>query len=295
MLDLDRAVLNEAIGLQAQGYFTPWNAASGKPSPAGAGTAKVGVIGLDTPDYHYAIDKVLRPELGQLGHAPAGADVVYLDYPQRTSDLSSLSAAAANAIVKFRQHGVEHVLIVDATGTLTLEFLNQAESQHYYPRYGWNSQNAAQALVGPGDVPKDQLTGSMGIGYMPAIDLTPGDNPDNGKYSNPQRRTCLALMKAKGFSFSDANSKAVALLLCNTVWFFQHVLQSAAKPLSQATFVDAVNHFGTSFNSATTFGTYFGPAQHDGGANYYHYVWNQGCGCMRYNGGLHKAIGEGER
>jgi hypothetical protein len=155
------------------------------------------------------------------------------------------------------------------------------------------SQNAPQLLVGAGNVPADQFPGSMGIGYMPTIDVTAKDNPDGGPYSNPQRRACLALMRAHGYTFADLNAKAVGLLLCNDIWFFRQVMTAAAQPVNQATFINAVNHLGTSFVSTTTFGTFFSAAQHDGGGYYYNYAWNAGCGCMRYAGQRHPAIGEG--
>ena len=189
MFALDRAVLNEAIGLEAQNYFAPWDATNGRPAAA-AGATKVGIVGLDTPDFHQAIDGALQPQLNRNGHAAAPADVVYLAPPKRTSDLGALSAAAANAIVKFRQDGVEHVLVIDVDGTLTLEFLNQAESQHYYPRYGWNSQNVPQALVGPGNVQPDQLRGSMGIGYWPGIDLAASDDLGDGTRTRNAAAAC---------------------------------------------------------------------------------------------------------
>jgi len=68
-------------------------------------------------------------------------------------------------------------------------------------------------------------------------------------------------------------------------------MNATATPISQATFMAAVDSLGGSFTSATAVRTFFGPAQHNGGAAYYHYQWNQGCGCMRYSGGVHRAVG----
>jgi hypothetical protein len=293
MMDLNRQLLNEAVSLGRQNYFAPWDSTASQPAAVG-GQTKVGIIGFDTPDYHFAVDKTLQPELSRLGHAAASQDVVYLPVPQRTSDLSTMSAQEANAIVKFRQDGVEHVIIADVSGTLTLEFLNQAESQHYYPRYGWTSQNAPQLLAGAGDVQSDQLNGSMGIGFTPGIDLAAADNPDNGPYSNAAHRSCLSLLKAKGFTFADANAKTVGLLECSIIWFFRQAMSAISGTISQSSFIAAVNSLGASYQSPTTFGTFFGPAQHDGDAAYYDYFWNTGCSCMRYKGTAQKAIGEGE-
>lgn len=293
MMDLNRIVSNEADALAAQGYFSPWNAATG--SAAQVGQSKVGIIAYDTPDFHYAVQRVLQPELARLGHPAASQDTVYVSEPKRTSDVGSLSAAEANAIVRFRQDGVEHVLIIDVTGLLTLEFLNQAESQHYFPRYGWNSQNGPEALAGPGDVPKDQMVGSMGIGWTPGLDLRPSDNPDNGPYSNDARLSCLKLMRSKGFTFSDANAEFVALLICNQFRFLETAIDAGGRSINQASFINGVNQVGSSFQSASTFSTLFGSTQHDGAAAYRYYQWKTSCGCMKYTSGNKTAVGEAAR
>lgn len=291
MMDLDRIVLNEARALAAQRYFTPWNANLGRPA-SGPAKTKVGIVAYDDPNFHHAVDQVLRPQLGRLGYPVANRDTIYITEPQRNSDVSEMSASESNALVKLRQDGVEHVLIIDATGLLTLEFLNDAESQHYYPRYGWSTQNGPEALAGPGDVPKDQMTGSMGIGFAPGIDLTPNDNPDNGPYSNPSRRACLALMHSKGFSFSDPNAKTVALLTCNQWNFLKAAIEAGGRTINQQSFIAGVDRIGSSFQSASTFATQFSPVQHDGAGAYHYYQWDTGCGCMRYTGPLKTAIGE---
>src|SRR5205085_2589904 len=109
---------------------------------------------------------------------------------------------------KFRQDGVTHVILRDERGLLTLLFLNNAQSQHYFPRYGFTTQNGPQTLADPGDIPKQQLRGSMGIGWSPQLDITPAQNTDEGPYSNAARRRCIALYKAHGITFADTNAEA---------------------------------------------------------------------------------------
>jgi hypothetical protein len=291
MLDLDRIALNEALALNAQGYFSPWDTVNGKAATVGG--SKIGIIGYDTADYHYAIEKVLRPELARLHHPTDSQDTLYLDPLTRQSDLGQLSAEMANAVVRFRQDGVDHVLIADADGSMTLLFLNQAESQHYHPRYGWSSQNAPEALAGPGDVQPDQLVGSMGIGYFPVIDLATGDNPDNGPYSNPARRACLKLLTAQGFTFADANAKTVGLVICSEFNFLKTAIEAGGPTITQASFIRGVDGLGSSYPTPQGISTFFSAAQHDGGGSYRYYQWKTSCACMRYTSGAKPAVGEG--
>jgi hypothetical protein len=294
MMDLNRIVLNEAQALQAQSYFAAWNATLGQADTSPGAAAKVGIITYDDPDFQYAVNDVLVPELRRLGHAPSSADVIYVTEPQSNSDLGTLSAETSNAILKFRQDGVEHVLIVDATGLITLEFLNDAQSQHYYPRYGWSSQNGPEALESPGDVPAAQMTGSMGIGWIPALDLSSADNPDNGPYSNPARRACIALMTKDGYSFSDTNAESVALALCAQFAFLQAAIKAGGPVIDQAHFIAGADQLGGWSGAGDTFGNFIGSAQHDGAAYYRYYQWVPSCSCMRYTSGPKPAVGEGE-
>ena len=112
-----------------------------------------------------------------------------------------------------------------------------ADSQRYRPRYGVNSQNGVQALIDSGGYPKTQLPGTVGIGWLPGIDITPAENPDNGPYSNDARRRCIALYKAHGITFSDPNAEAGALGICSSFWFFRDVGNKVVGPLNRDSFM----------------------------------------------------------
>ena len=197
-----------------------------------------------------------------------------------------LAAAVSNAVLRFRSDGVTHVLILDASGVLTLLFLNTAESQRYRPRYGFNSQNGPQALADPGNIQTIQLVGSKGIGWIPAIDITPAQNPPNGPYSNDTRRRCLAVMAKHGITFPNANAEAVAEAHCNTVFFFKHVFDvMGAGDVTRDRFMATVDRLGTGFQAAGTFVSRFGPGRHDGIGAVRHYAHDGGCDCMKYTSG----------
>jgi hypothetical protein len=282
-MNLDRIAAAEVPALQAQGYFAPWDAAAGK--AAAVGKAKVGVITFDLPAFAHAIDQVMVPALTKAGYAPDAADVVKVPPPQQNSDLGATSAAVSGAVLKFRSDGVEHVIPYDANGLMTLLFMTNANSQHYYPRYGTNTQNGNQALADAGALPKEQLVGSMGIGWLPGLDITPAENTDDGPFSNDARRRCLALMKAHGQTYTDANAESIALGACNTFSWFREAMNGGGTNISRDTFLVGANKIASSWQSTSVFGTFFGPNRHDGVNAFRYWAYQDSCSCMHYTSG----------
>jgi hypothetical protein len=282
-MSVDRMAADEVPALAAQHYFTGWNTINGS---AATSRAKVGVLTYDHDTFSHAVDDVLIPALARLGYAPAAADVIKVAFPQQLSDDGTDSAEISNAILKFRQHGVTHVLIIDGSGVLTLLFANNAESQHYFPRYGFNTQNAAEVLVGGDDVQPAQFVGSLGIGWSPPVDIRAVDDPDNGPYSTPARRTCLALMARGGYTFSDPNAAAVALGTCSSFNFLVQVLLRTAAPIDRDSFARAVGNLGTAFVPTDILApTSFGPDKHYGAGTIRYLDYFPSCTCMKYTSG----------
>jgi hypothetical protein len=281
-LSIDRLARTEVSALSAQDYFSGWDPALGAARPT---KGKVGVITWDLPAFVRTTKNVLVPALAKAGYPPDAADTVYIAPPQRTSDEGAAAAAVSNAVLKFRSDGVDHVIVFDSSALLTLFFLENAQSQHYFPRYGVSSQNGPQALLDSGAVQKEQLRGSVGIGFVPVIDITPSEDPDSGPLANDSRRRCIKLMTDHGQKFSDANAEAVALTLCNVWWFTRDVFNHAGGALNRAGFLKAVSALGTSFESGLTFGTRFSDTQHDGASMVRYYGYDEACGCMHYRGG----------
>lgn len=283
-LNLDRMASAEMSALSAQNYFTAWDSANSR--PAVTGKAKLGVLAFDLPSFNHAVDEVVVPALDKLGYKPDPADVVRVPAPQRSSDLSGATAAVSSAVLKFRSDGVDHVIVMDASGVVTLLFGRNADSQHYFPRLAANTQNGYQALADAGAYPKSEMVGAVGIGWLPALDITASENTDNGPYSNDARRRCLALMKAHGQTYSDVNAEAVVLAACNDFGFFQDAIKAAGPvPLSRANYLAGVHRLGSTWQSDGLFGTFFGPGHHDGVSVVRYWAYVADCTCMRYVSG----------
>jgi hypothetical protein len=281
-LNLDRVAAAEVAGLNAQGYFSGWDAALAKPGP---GKAKIGVIVEDRPSFVHAAEKVLVPALAKLGYGPDPANVVRVPRVERTTDVGPIAAAVSNAVLKFRSNGVEHVMILEPSGVVSLLFANNADSQRYYPRFGANSQNGLQALVDSGGFPKSELRGTVGIGWLPSLDITPSENTVDGPYSTDARRRCMNLFKAKGVTFSDSNAQGIAIGNCDELWFFEKAGNGVSGPLTRDALMASLNRIGSTFQSADTFATRFSASQHDGVAAIRYWAHVPSCDCMRYTSG----------
>jgi ABC-type branched-subunit amino acid transport system substrate-binding protein len=281
-MHLDRIASTQVQALAAQGYFSSsWNTAAGAPL---AGKPKTGVVTFDTPSFNHAVDQTLVPALARQGARPDPSDVIRAPAVRRTSDAGAVAAAMSNAVLKFRSSGVTHVIILDESGVLTLLFGNNAESQGYRPRYAANTQNGFQAFIDQGAYPQAQLNGTVGIGWLPGIDITPAENPHDGPYSNDTRRRCIELYRRNGVSYDSANAATIALGTCNTLGFFRHVMRNVAVP-NRDNFRAAANRVGTSWESPSHFLVRIDADHRDGIGAYRNWAYRPECGCMRYTSG----------
>lgn len=279
--NLDRIPGPEVNALSAQGYFAPWDTTTGAP---GGSATKVGILTFDDPDFAHAVDQELVPALADAGYA--NPDIVRIG---ESGSASAQTAAISNAVLRFRTDQVDHVIIFESSGALAFYFVKDAATQNYHPRYAANTNNGFQALITGAGLPKDELTGAVGLGWNPVLDLPYDQNPLDGPYSNQARRHCQQLMAAGGQQFSDANAETVANLTCNSIYLFRAALDTQGGHVSRDSFLAGLNTLGSSFQAASSFGTHFGPDQHDGGDGYYYWAYRSSCGCMAYTGSLHHA------
>src|SRR5205085_2545220 len=151
--------------------------------------AKIGVITWDQSDYREAINDGLLPALRRHGLSLA-TPPVYVSVPQTLQDFGAGSAAINNAVLKFSTLGIDHVMIADGPagiftgGGLSIEFLKRAESQQYYPRYGFDDSNLPIALKALGVLSNRQAQGSL---YVNWTDL--GASYEQGYHPNRNGQT----------------------------------------------------------------------------------------------------------
>jgi hypothetical protein len=161
---------------------------------AGPGHAtKVGLITYDWPAFRRAVEQDMLPELERRGLDVA--DPVFVKFPERASDAGEISAQLSNTVLRFRSEGVTHVMIFELNALLTVLFMTNADTQGYRPRYGMDTQNGGQVIVG--SVPEAQLEGAQQVGWLPMFDVL--DTPEW-----PAQQECLALYTGRPASSSTA-------------------------------------------------------------------------------------------
>ena len=275
----DRMMADEVDVLSRLKYFGGWDARLGQANPVAK--AKLGVLYLDTPSWTRPLHKILLPGLARLGYPIAPADQQGMPKPQSTSDIASLTAAVQAAVLKFRADNVTHVVVLDASGTMTLLFTTAAKNQGYLPRLGANTATGMQALVDSGAVAANQLAGAVGLGWIPSLDLSAAAA---AKYETPTGKKCLALLRAKtGQTYPSANERSIALSDCDFVNFLKAVGDKSVA-LDERGFQAAANAMGTSYASTGTLQTILSPTKHDVVAAGYDMIWDTACKCAKYVG-----------
>jgi len=275
---LDRIAAQQVPALADQGYFTSWDAAQGR---AGNAPVKVGVITFDHVSFRGPVGDVLLPGLARLGYRP---EVAFISPSESSAQLTNEAAAVQSAVLKFRTGGVTHVLLFEASGELSLLFLNNARSQQYYPRYGVNTGTYFQGLLQAGLVHPNQLNGTVGFSWAPVADLPAELNPPDGPYSNASRRHCLRVMKEHGQAFDSNNAELVALIYCSELYFLRDVLDRTGPVITRDTFVAAADNLGSRFVSGDSLGQLFRRGRHDGVSRIYYWNYFSDCTCMHYTG-----------
>jgi hypothetical protein len=265
---IDRGDRITIEGLAKQGYFSPG--------------AKVGVVTWDESDYQYGITAGVDPALAAIGIH--NVPVEYITVPTSYSDLGATSSSVANAVLKFRSEGIDHVILLDGpagvnqSGVLVLEWEQQANSQFYYPKYGLNSTSGFTALAS--DLPQKEMAGSEGVGWLPSEDLSSADYaalPENNG-----QKTCLQIMSASGNTPSGNNAEAVAFSICDEFFFLQYAFGKVDGPLNQQSALAAIDSVGSSFPDLLTFGTYYSASQHDAAQLVRNIAFVASCDCYRY-------------
>ena len=250
-INLDRVGAVTVDGLAKTDYFS--------------GTPKVGIVVWDDAAYRHGVDVGWKPTLNKVGHS--AADTAYIPVPGTANDVASTSAAISSAALHFASEGITHVVIVDGpagvfSGTgLTLLWLKGAGSQQYYPRYGFNTNNSADAGYDAGLWSAKDIKDARYVTWASYSAAT-----DQGIPANPSRTLCTNIMRKAGIDVSGIAALAAALAACDEVWVLRDSLAKGSGDATVDGAIQGLDSLGTSFRSARGYGTYFGPYAHDGAA-----------------------------
>ncbi len=278
----DRVLADEASVLARQGYFSGWNAQLGRATP---GTAEVGILSIDAPAWSVPLKNTLLPSLARQGVRVDSDNVVEVYTPPSSAEAARTVTDIQNAVLRFRSNGVTHVILMDTDGDLLLLYAQAARLQGYLPRLGLSSASGAQALYDSGVVSDQQLSGSMGVGWRPTLDL-PSRTADD--YYDRDAQRCLDLLrKETGQIPSSTNAASASLAVCDAAYTVAAALRSVTGDFTTANLVRAFEGLGARIPSANLQQARFGPGRHDAVTVGYDMAWSSSCRCMQFARGSH--------
>jgi ABC-type branched-subunit amino acid transport system substrate-binding protein len=275
----ERMMADQVNTLKRLRYFGGWDTVRGQ---ASATPAKVGILTYDVPTWQRPLSSTMLPALARAGY-PVDSENVYAVYqPANTSEVSRTAADVNNATLRFRQNGVTHVIVLDASALLTLLFAQSARQQNYRPRIGMNSATGAQALKDAGAVDNSFFNGAVGLGWLPIIDLRASEGE---KYATAATRSCLDIMKRRtGQTFTSTNAAGLALSKCDMGFLMATALRNAGSNPTLDRAQNAIEAIGGGYQSPFIPSTFFSPTRHDAADLGFDMKWDTGCSCTRYVG-----------
>ncbi|MCU1600087.1 MAG: hypothetical protein JWO22_796 [Frankiales bacterium] len=254
--------------LVAQKYFDGWNTALGAPAsgPTAAPT-KVGFLCPDTP-IGRRVGALVRRQLTRVGHAPV--DETY--YSTSNADVSGY-------VLKFKSDGISHVIMCDLG---LFVFAEQAETQHYRPRYGVSTFNTPILFL-QGVVPDAQLAGALGSGFDPTLDVDDAHDPGNAAL--PAAAACRATAAQHGVSYGPQRRFARGVLYdtCDILGLIVAAAGSV-NGLDGPSIKRGIGLEGIGLRSGVTFASGLSPTVHAMPAATRDLGWVSSCSCFQYRG-----------
>lgn len=257
-------------GLHRQGYF--------------GRDPRVGIVAWDLPEYREALERGYVPGLKQKGITMA-TEPAYVSAPQTAGDLAATSADVNSAVLRFQTQDITHVFLLDGPAglcggaCLTTLFLRRADSQEYFPRYGFNGNNQAKIGQEQGLYPTRQLQRSVVVEWADA-----DESYDEGYKLNQARERCYKLMRDAGVPMDNANRQAYARFACEEFWFFQMIESVLGRaPLTSDNFMVALNKVGWGFSSPNAYGVHFSSTQHDALSAARNMKFVESCNCYEWS------------
>jgi hypothetical protein len=181
-------------------------------------------------------------------------------------------------VLRFRADGVTHVLFI-AQG-LSFLFMTAAEGQAYHPHYGLSSYDEP-ALLLQGQVPSAQLTGSIGVGWRPTLDVDPRHDPGG----NPNVTRCRAMLAVASLKPTSRGQEESSYGFCDPLFLLQAALRDASS-VGRTTVVPAIESLGSRYRSALSLASRLGPGRHDGAAAVRRFAYDDTCSCFHYVGAV---------
>lgn len=241
-------------------------------------TSRIGVLIEGCPYNQRANDRTLAPTARALG-----LNVLRTRSTRcfgGINDLSGLASDAQAAVLDFATQDIDRVIFVSAVeGNLMLVFATAAESQQYRPGYALSSLAIPNVIKD--NVPREQLVGVKGVGWLPALDDAGDVTP------TPAADACVSTLKSQGVSPSTRSDHYFAFSPCDAFGLAAQVLAQSRGDAGASRWNAGLDAVGTGFVGASVLEgrTDFRDRRREGPGRARAFSWAQDCSCFRYTGG----------
>lgn len=230
--------------------------------------AKLGIVGIDSPENRRVVEEDLAPTLASLGVEPT--DIQWID----PTSGATLQAGQDQAVLEFKDQEIDRVIVVG--GSRLLAFLvTTAIPQEYFPRY------AITSFDNPDFIKREMpmaLDGSIGISIQPAFDIADSEYPRPG---NASEQRCIDVLAAAGHTFAERANMREALVYCDAVALLEQAGRGLnGRALTAAALAEQFTALGSSWLSASNYASAFTPGSFDGVAGFRATIWDSNCLCF---------------
>ena len=216
------------------------------------GEEGVGVVAADSPVNRKTIEGLAVPLLKEAGVEP---EVAWVD----TTDTGTLFQGLEQGAVTFRSKGIERVMFLGGSRMSSVFATVSGSQEGFSPRYAISSfDNPSFFPANPETVPAGSMEGMVGIGFHPPQDVPDSELPFPTGEAETQ---CLEIYKEAGITFESREAARVALPYCDAARLLKLGADGVEGDLNAASFAQAVDADGASFQSASGLGNGLG----DGG------------------------------
>jgi hypothetical protein len=189
-----------------------------------------------------------------------------------------------SAVLKFNSEGVTQFINIPPIAVPTLLFSEEANTQHYYPRWAITDYDLPQQATT--EVPSDELRGAVGVGWDPGIDTAPAQTPP----ASAANRACHKIMAAAGVNYgSDALANGAEAGVCDDIFLFTKAAE-AGGGFSAADLATGTADIGTRFAPASTFASGLSATNHSMPGAVRDLTYGTRCNCFSYTSPLEPII-----
>ena len=207
---------------------------------------RIGVVIEDCPIDRRVYGNGLAPALKSAGLKVASTFLTRCF--RAIQDFAEQASQMSNAVLRFRQAGVNRVMFVSQAAEANMVFLfsTVAQEQGWFPGYAVTSVAAPSALAL--NMSEEQLVNVRGMGWLPAVDT------ESLKQSPPTStaRVCLERMKRVGIQPASNTDHYFISAPCDIFTLTDRLLRDTKGDAAPEALMRALAKVGTSFVTAST-------------------------------------------